>query len=239
MIRRFGAILTKKRQSFYIRNNDIIFDHVRVFDANGKMVGDMPTSEGVKIAKSQGLDLVLVDFDSDPPVCHIGDSIQSSNKSQLDDREGYSYDPTLRPATIRFSASIDELEMERKIDILRKHLLEKRRCEVVVHLKENQTAEQEQIESVVVKILRDCQDIAKSPDYGNISLESSEIKIRVWPCNPDQTVPLMTEQVAIDSTASPEDLHLERKGHPRKFRGVRARIDPRLQIRDKHTKESE
>jgi translation initiation factor IF-3 len=237
--RRIFGLLAKSRNSFYIRNNDIIFDQVKVIDTNGKVLGEMSTSEGIEIAKSKGLDLVLVEFESDPPVCHIGDSVPQKDEIKLDPNAGYSFDPTLRLATIRFSVCIDELEMERKIDILRKHLLEKRRCEVVVFFKENQARDREALQEVFVKILKECQDIAKSPDSGELLLEANESKIRLWPCNPDQTEPLFSQQFTIQSEEIPEELRLEEKGHPRKFRYVRARIDPRLIIRDKHSRDSD
>ena len=242
MLRRLTcAVFGKKVRPDLIRNHDIIFDVVRIIDKKGLFVGEMATSEGIQLAKAKGLDLILVDFKSDPPLCQISDdSIQQSPEGQLLDSQGYSFDPTLRPATIRFSAGIDELELERKIDILRKHLLEKRRCEVIVYLKEKQTLEPEKVRDLLVRILRDCQDVSKSPDYVDAGIEAGEVKMHLWPCNSDQTEQLQEDLIEIAS----QDLHddepaLPKKGHPRKFRTIRSRVDPRLLIYEKHNKPSE
>lgn len=44
---------------------------VRVIDAEGKQVGILPLKEAMKIAEEQGLDLVEVSPNSQPPVCRI------------------------------------------------------------------------------------------------------------------------------------------------------------------------
>jgi translation initiation factor IF-3 len=201
-----------------------------VLDKAGSSLGDMATTEGINLAKSRGLDLVLVDFHVDPPVCQITDSFSFPTHEPLDFGQGYSFDPALRVSTIRFSSNIDDLEFERKIDILRKHLLEKRRCEVVVYSKSS-TETIDQKTNVLKKILREVKELAKSPDLVGDIQDSSEIIIRVWPCNPEQVEPLEASSLSIEPSDSDDHLQSERKGHPRKFRTIRARPDPRLSPR--------
>jgi translation initiation factor IF-3 len=56
----------------YIRKNDKIrAREVRVIGSNGEMLGVMPPEEAVKIAKAEGLDLVEVAANAQPPVCRI------------------------------------------------------------------------------------------------------------------------------------------------------------------------
>jgi len=56
----------------YIRKNDKIrAREVRVIGSDGEMLGVMPPEEAVKIAKSEGLDLVEVAANAHPPVCRI------------------------------------------------------------------------------------------------------------------------------------------------------------------------
>ena len=56
----------------YIRKNDKIRSReIRVIGSDGEMLGVMPPEEALKIAKSEGLDLVEVAASARPPVCRI------------------------------------------------------------------------------------------------------------------------------------------------------------------------
>lgn len=56
----------------YIRKNDKIrAREIRVIGSDGEMLGVMPPEEALKIAKSEGLDLVEVAASARPPVCRI------------------------------------------------------------------------------------------------------------------------------------------------------------------------
>ena len=56
----------------YIRKNDKIrAREVRVIGSDGEMLGVMPPEEALKVAKSEGLDLVEVAASARPPVCRI------------------------------------------------------------------------------------------------------------------------------------------------------------------------
>ena len=46
---------------------------VRVLDANGQMLGIMPTNQAQRMAENQGLDLVEITPNAQPPVCKIMD----------------------------------------------------------------------------------------------------------------------------------------------------------------------
>ena len=56
-----------------ICNYDIREPQVRIVGADGEQLGIKPTDVGIKIAKSQGLDLVMVSDKAKPPVCKIID----------------------------------------------------------------------------------------------------------------------------------------------------------------------
>ncbi|MEM7456741.1 MAG: translation initiation factor IF-3 [Planctomycetota bacterium] len=54
-------------------NENIRKSPVRVIDSNGDQLGIIPTKDALEKAKSQGLDLVIVAAEADPPVCRIMD----------------------------------------------------------------------------------------------------------------------------------------------------------------------
>jgi translation initiation factor IF-3 len=190
------------------------------------MVGDMSTSEGIQLARSRGLDLVLEDFHQDPPLCRITNEIPlDKQESSLRDSKGFAFDPSVRPATIRFSSNIDDLELERKVDILRKHLLEKKRCEIVI-IEKGSTDDSQDAGDLLRRILRDVAEIGKSPDSHELERVNNEFRIRIWPCRPDQGE--SPESVSLRDRKIEHADEVELKGHPRKFRHIRSRTDPKL-----------
>ena len=54
-------------------NYSIRVPQVRIVGADGEQLGIKPTDVGIKIAQSQGLDLVMVSDKAEPPVCKIVD----------------------------------------------------------------------------------------------------------------------------------------------------------------------
>jgi len=54
-------------------NDEIKAPRVKVVDENGTMLGEMITSEALRIARQRGLDLIVVAADARPPVCKILD----------------------------------------------------------------------------------------------------------------------------------------------------------------------
>ena len=55
------------------RNDEIDAVEVRVIDSTGEQRGVMPLADAIEVAKSEGLDLVEVSPNVDPPVCRIMD----------------------------------------------------------------------------------------------------------------------------------------------------------------------
>jgi translation initiation factor IF-3 len=72
MVKKPGGNKRYQQNHNYIRKNDKIrAREVRVIGSDGEMLGVMPPEEALKIAKSEGLDLVEVAASARPPVCRI------------------------------------------------------------------------------------------------------------------------------------------------------------------------
>ena len=65
--------ITIAREVQHEINEEIRDREVRVIDANGEMLGVMPTKEAQKLADEKSLDLVKVSPNAKPPVCKILD----------------------------------------------------------------------------------------------------------------------------------------------------------------------
>ena len=72
MVKKPGGNKRFQQNRNYIRKNDKIrAREIRVIGSDGEMLGVMPPEEALKIAKSEGLDLVEVAASARPPVCRI------------------------------------------------------------------------------------------------------------------------------------------------------------------------
>jgi translation initiation factor IF-3 len=113
-------------------NESIRAQTVRLISAVGEQLGIMPMKEALATAEREGLDLVEVAPNSDPPVCRIMDygkyKYQASKKVQVARKKGKAYqvkEIKLRPHT-------EEHDLGFKIKNLKKFLMKKARVKVSV-----------------------------------------------------------------------------------------------------------
>ena len=113
-------------------NENIRAQTVRLISADGEQLGILPMKEALATAERDGLDLVEVAPNSDPPVCRIMDygkfKYQASKKVQVAKKKGKAYqvkEIKLRPHT-------EEHDLGFKIKNLKKFLLKKARVKVSV-----------------------------------------------------------------------------------------------------------
>lgn len=67
--RKFGSA----NKNFIRKNEKIRVKEVRVIGSDGSQIGIMPTSEAIAMAKHEGLDLIEISPNANPPVCKILD----------------------------------------------------------------------------------------------------------------------------------------------------------------------
>jgi translation initiation factor IF-3 len=113
-------------------NESIRAQTVRLISAEGEQLGIMPMKTALVTAEQEGLDLVEVAPNSDPPVCRIMDygkyKYQASKKGQVARKKGKAYqvkEIKLRPHT-------EEHDLGFKIKNLKKFLMKKARVKVTV-----------------------------------------------------------------------------------------------------------
>ena len=113
-------------------NESIRAQTVRLISAEGEQLGIMPMKKALATAEQEGLDLVEVAPNSDPPVCRIMDygkyKYQASKKGQVARKKGKTYqvkEIKLRPHT-------EEHDLGFKIKNLKKFLMKKARVKVTV-----------------------------------------------------------------------------------------------------------
>lgn len=116
-----------------IRVNEMIrASKVRLISSDGKQLGIMPVQEALDVASGEGLDLVEVASNADPPVCRIMDygkfKYQASKKVQEARKKAKSF----HLKEIKFRPHTDDHDVEYKIRNLKKFLSRKNRVKLTV-----------------------------------------------------------------------------------------------------------
>jgi translation initiation factor IF-3 len=98
-----------------LMNEEIRDKEVRLIDADGSMLGIIPTNEALKLAFSKNLDLVKIVPNAVPPVCKIifyGKSVFEQTKKEKESRKNQK---VVSLKEVRLSAKIEDHDFEFKV----------------------------------------------------------------------------------------------------------------------------
>lgn len=132
---------------------------VRLISAQGDQLGIVPAEEALEAAKKEGLDLVEVAPNADPPVCRIMDygkyKYQASKKSQETKKKGR----TIQLKEVRMRPRTEEHDLGFKIKNLRKFLDKKDRVKVTVLFRGREMAYMDQGVEMLKRVASEVEDI--------------------------------------------------------------------------------
>src|SRR5947209_6010066 len=94
-------------------NEDIRVPQVRLIDAEGEMLGVMPTREAIGRAYALGLDLLEISPNADPPVAKILDYGKFKYEQQKKKNEAKKKQRVIEIKEIKVRPNIDENEIGR------------------------------------------------------------------------------------------------------------------------------
>jgi translation initiation factor IF-3 len=114
--------------------------NVRLISSGGEQLGIMPVREALSIANEEGLDLVEVAPNNEPPVCKIMDygrfKYHTSKRVQDARKKGKAF----QLKEIKFRPHTDEHDLEYKIRNIKKFLSKKQRVKLTVMFKGREAA---------------------------------------------------------------------------------------------------
>ncbi|MFD2671202.1 translation initiation factor IF-3 [Marinicrinis sediminis] len=96
-------------------NGDIRAREVRLINANGDQLGIKPIREALQLASESNLDLVAVAPTAKPPVCRIMDYGKYRYEMQKKDKEARKNQKIVDLKEVRFSATIEEHDLQTKL----------------------------------------------------------------------------------------------------------------------------
>jgi translation initiation factor IF-3 len=125
-------------------NDRIRAPKVRVIDgASARQLGVMPTGQAIRLAKEQGLDLVEVAGNVDPPVCKIIDYGKYKYIQEKHKKEAHRAHKTSKLKELKFRVGINAHDYKIKVVHAEDFLAEGHKVRVQLQFKGRQMAHQE------------------------------------------------------------------------------------------------
>ncbi len=144
------------------RVNERIKAHtVRLIDADGKQVGIVSLKEALARAQDQGLDLVEVAPQADPPVCRIMDYGQFLYQQAKKAKEARKKQATVEVKEIKVRPKTEAHDLETKIRHIKRFLNQKNKVKIRVFFRGREITKPELGQEVLKKILAAVEDLAQ------------------------------------------------------------------------------
>lgn len=150
----FGIAVTKRVR----RNEEIDANEVRVIDSQGEQRGVMPLREAIIVAKEEGLDLVEVSPNAEPPVCRIMDFgkylFEQNKKSQAAKRK----QKQVHIKEIKFRPGTDEGDYKIKLRKLREFLEDGDKTKITLRFRGREMAHRELGAQLLTRVRDDLEE---------------------------------------------------------------------------------
>jgi len=124
------------------------------------MVGVIPTSEARNLAINQGLDLVEVSPNADPPVCRIMDFGKFRYEESRKQKDARKHGQTHSLKEIKFHANVGDHDFETKVGHVRKFLDKGHKVKVSLQFRGRENIHRELGFEVIGRAITACEDVA-------------------------------------------------------------------------------
>ncbi|SPT68521.1 Translation initiation factor IF-3 [Anaerobiospirillum thomasii] len=121
-------------------NGDIRCREVRLLDQDNELIGVMPTVEALRLAEEQGVDLVEISPNAEPPVCRLieyGKYLYEKSKDQKKKKQ-----KVVQVKEIKFRPATDEGDYQVKLRNLIRFLEEGNKAKVTLRFRGREMAHQ-------------------------------------------------------------------------------------------------
>lgn len=127
-----------------------------MINANGEMLGVMATRDAQRLADQQGLDLVEVSPNADPPVCKIMDYGKFRYEESIKRKLARKNQKTTVVKEIKFHASVDTNDLSHKIRQIKEFLGEGHKVKVTLQYRGRENAHKELGVELVKQVIEEC-----------------------------------------------------------------------------------
>ena len=133
---------------------------MRVVDETGQQAGVLPLNDAINLAKSKGLDLILVTESAVPPVCRIGDYGKYKYELEKKKKIAKKKQKTIETKEIRIRPQIGEHDLLVKLNYIRRFLAEGDKVKISIVFKGREIAYQELGRKLLARIIEDLKELS-------------------------------------------------------------------------------
>ena len=181
-------------------NYKIRVPQVRVLDANGNMVGVMPTGQAQRLADSQGLDLVEITPNAVPPVCKIMDYGKFRYEESIKAKKARKAQKQTQVKEIKFHPGTDVGDLQHKLRQIRTFLAEGNKVRLSLQFRGRENAHRDIGEDKIAEVLdmlRDECHVEQAP--------KTDGRIHFCLIGPARAKKGGVPKIAVTSAATPSD----------------------------------
>ncbi len=150
---------TDKKQNQYRINEQIRVREVRIVGESGSTV--MPTRQALDMARQQGVDLVEISPNANPPVCRLIDYSKFLYQQKKRQKEMKAKQVKVEVKEIRFGPQTDEHDYQFKLKHAREFLEEGNKVRAYVFFRGRSILFKEQGEVLLLRFANDLEEVGK------------------------------------------------------------------------------
>jgi len=124
------------------------------------MLGVMATRDAQRAAEEQGLDLVEISPNADPPVCKIMDFGKFRYEESIKRKQARKSQIRQQIKEVKFHASVDEHDLQTKLRHIREFLSEGDKVKITLQYRGRENAHKELGMEVVTRVIKDLEAVA-------------------------------------------------------------------------------
>jgi translation initiation factor IF-3 len=140
-------------------NWNIKASEVRVIDADGKQAGIMPLPEALRLAEEQGLDLVTVAANANPPVCRIMNYGKYKYQQSKRIQEARKHQTVIQVKEVKVRPRTEEHDFQFKLRHVKRFLSEGNKVKVSLLFRGREIVHPEFGKEVLERIIEESKDL--------------------------------------------------------------------------------
>lgn len=128
-------------------------------DADGNMIGVIPTRDALRMAQQRELDLVEVSPKADPPVCRIMDFGKFRYIESLKERDARKNQLRRQVKEIKFHANVGDHDYQTKLNHAREFLEKGHKVKLSLQFRGRENAHRELGFEVLQRVIKDLEEV--------------------------------------------------------------------------------
>jgi translation initiation factor IF-3 len=143
-------------------NDEIKAKEVRLIDHEGKMIGVVLVSEGIRMAQEVDLDLIEVSPNAEPPVCKISNYGKMKYEIQKKAADAKKKQKTIEVKEIKMTINIGKSDYDTKIRHSKEFIEKGNKVKISIRMKGREITHRDLAEKMMSNILLDTAEFAKA-----------------------------------------------------------------------------